>query len=109
MLWLASASYHRLSPVDMSIRANPRRWLVLEVALAGEHHGDAQLVGGGDRLVVADAAARLDDRDRTVVEGTAELDGDRYEWSGFVRGKVFYGQYRSLKGNNGEFRLEEAK
>ena len=33
-----------------------------EVALAGEHHGDAVLVGGGDHLVVADAAAGLDDR-----------------------------------------------
>jgi hypothetical protein len=49
------------------------------------------------------------ERDRTVVEGTATLDGDQYEWSGFVRGKVFYGQYRSLKGNNGEFRLEETQ
>jgi hypothetical protein len=48
-------------------------------------------------------------RDRTLVDGTAQLDGDKYEWSGYVRGKVFYGEYRSLKGNNGEFRLEEAE
>ena len=31
-----------------------------EVADAGEHHGDAGRVGGGDHLVVADAAAGLD-------------------------------------------------
>ena len=33
---------------------------VPEVALAGEDHGDAVLVGGGDDLVVADAAPGLD-------------------------------------------------
>ena len=32
---------------------------VAEVALAGEDHGDAVLVGGGDHLVVAHRAARL--------------------------------------------------
>src|SRR5690606_25574227 len=35
---------------------------VTEVALAGEHHRQAVLVGGGDDLVVADRAAGLDDR-----------------------------------------------
>ena len=35
---------------------------VAEVALAGEDHGDAVLVGGGDHLVVAHDAAGLDDR-----------------------------------------------
>jgi hypothetical protein len=49
------------------------------------------------------------ERDRTVLTGTAELDGDRYEWSGYVRGKVLYGQFRSLKGHNGEFRLTESE
>ena len=34
---------------------------VLEVAFAGEDHGDAVLVGGGDDLVVAHRAAGLDD------------------------------------------------
>src|SRR5207248_579861 len=33
--------------------------LVAEVAHAGEHHGDAALVGRGDHLVVTHAAARL--------------------------------------------------
>jgi len=33
-----------------------------EVADAGEHHGKAGVVGGGDNLVVADRPARLDDR-----------------------------------------------
>ncbi len=35
---------------------------VAEVAFAGEDHGDAVFVGGGDHLVVADRAARLDHR-----------------------------------------------
>jgi hypothetical protein len=47
--------------------------------------------------------------DRTLLEGTSTIDGDRYEWSGYVRGGVLYGQYRSQKGNNGEFRLREEK
>ena len=46
---------------------------------------------------------------RTVLTGTATLDGDRYEWSGFVRGNVLSGQFRSLKGHNGEFRLTESE
>ena len=48
------------------------------------------------------------EKERVVLEGTATLDGDRYEWSGHVRGKVLYGQFRSLKGHNGEFRLQES-
>ena len=43
---------------------------------AGEHHGDAVLIGGGDHLVVAHAAAGLDDglgaRLRECVEAIAE-------------------------------------
>jgi len=35
--------------------------LVPEVAHAGEHHGKAGLVCGGDNFIVADGAARLDD------------------------------------------------
>jgi hypothetical protein len=48
------------------------------------------------------------DKDRTTLVGTATLDGDKYQWSGYVRGKTLYGQFRSLKGHNGEFKLEEA-
>jgi hypothetical protein len=47
--------------------------------------------------------------DHTALTGTATLDGDRYEWSGYVRGKVLYGEFRSLKGHNGEFRLQESE
>ena len=46
--------------------------------------------------------------DRTSLTGTATLDGDRYQWSGYVRGQVLYGQFKSLKGHNGEFRLQES-
>ena len=47
------------------------------------------------------------ERDRMALTGTAQLDGDKYEWSGYVRGRILYGQFRSLKGHNGEFRLTE--
>lgn len=49
------------------------------------------------------------ERSQTTLTGTATLDGDRYEWSGFVRGKVLFGEFRSLKGHNGEFRLQEVE
>src|SRR6185369_13365871 len=35
--------------------------LVAEVTVAGEHHGQAMLVGGGDDFLVAHRTARLDD------------------------------------------------
>jgi hypothetical protein len=47
------------------------------------------------------------ERDRLALSGTAQLDGDKYEWTGYVRGKVLFGEFRSLKGHNGEFRLTE--
>ena len=54
------------------------------MAHAGEHHGDAVLVGGGDDLVVAHRAARLDDgggagldgREQAVGEGEEGVRGD---------------------------------
>ena len=47
------------------------------------------------------------EKDRMALTGTAQLDGDKYEWSGWVRGKVLFGEFRSLKGHNGTFRLQE--
>jgi hypothetical protein len=47
--------------------------------------------------------------DRSLLEGTATIDGDTYRWSGNVAGRVLYGRYRANGGNNGEFRLQEAK
>jgi hypothetical protein len=47
------------------------------------------------------------EKDRMALTGTATLDGDKYEWSGWVRGKVLFGEFRSLKGHNGTFRLQE--
>ena len=55
-----------------------------EVPHAGEHHGDAVLVGGGDHLVVAHRAARLDHRrgaglgrrEQAVGEGEEGVRGD---------------------------------
>ena len=46
--------------------------LVAEVAHAGEDHRQAVLVGRGDHLVVADAAARLDNRHRAIVGDDVE-------------------------------------
>jgi hypothetical protein len=48
------------------------------------------------------------EKDHTALTGTATLDGDKYEWSGYVRGKVLFGEFRSLKGHNGTFRLQES-
>ena len=58
--------------------------LMPEVAHAGEDHGEAALVGGGDHLVVAHRAARLDDRrgaglgrrEQPVGEGEERVRGD---------------------------------
>ena len=47
------------------------------------------------------------ERNQMALSGTAQLDGDRYEWTGYVRGTVLVGQFKSLKGHNGEFRLTE--
>src|SRR5690606_23731840 len=63
----------RVMPADESKTAAPRRGAaaamrdaalvsVAEVTHAGEHHGDAVLVGRGDHLGVAHRAARLDHR-----------------------------------------------
>ena len=50
-----------------------------EVALAGEDHGDAVLVGGGDHLGVADAAAGLDDGRDAGGGGGVEAVAEREE------------------------------
>jgi hypothetical protein len=47
--------------------------------------------------------------DRTLLEGDPTIDGDPYEWTGYVRGGILYGRFRSAKGHNGEFRLRESK
>src|ERR1039458_4235966 len=48
-----------------------RRWSMPEVAHAGEDHGHAQLIGGGDDFFVAHRAAGLDD-------GGGSGSGDRF-------------------------------
>jgi hypothetical protein len=48
-------------------------------------------------------------RDRTLIGGSAMLDGDGYEWTGHIRGRTMYGQFRSLKGHNGEFTLQASR
>ena len=63
---------------DQDVHGCGRR-SVPEVADAGEHHRDAALVGGGDHLVVAHAAARLDDGDRAVVGDDVEAVAEREE------------------------------
>lgn len=43
------------------------------------------------------------------LQGKSTVDGDQYEWSGYVKGNTLYGKYRSGSGNNGEFTLKETK
>src|SRR5205814_4224375 len=52
---------------------------VTEVAHAGEHHGDAVLVGRGNHLVVAHAAAGLDHRFRAGLGERVEAITEREE------------------------------
>ena len=53
--------------------------LVTEMTYAGEHHREAALVGGGDHLVVAHAAARLDHRRGAGVGDDVEAVAEREE------------------------------
>src|SRR4029078_8533264 len=53
--------------------------LMAEMPYAGEHDRDPALVGGRDHLVVADAAARLDDSDGAVVGDDRETIAKRKE------------------------------
>jgi hypothetical protein len=46
---------------------------------------------------------------QTQLQGKSTVDGDQYEWSGYVKGNTLYGRYRSGSGNNGEFTLKETK
>src|SRR6185437_8290194 len=57
----ASSSPASRSKSTAAAASDPRR-SVPEVAHAGEDHGDAGLVGGGDHFIVAQRAARLNDR-----------------------------------------------
>ena len=50
-----------------------------EVALAGEAHCDAVLIGGGDHVVVTDAAAGLDHGGDTRCRGGIESVAEREE------------------------------
>src|SRR6202008_778200 len=65
-----------------------RRWQrpprsVSEVAAAGEDHGDAELVAGGDNLRVADRTTRLNQRGDTSLCGLIDA---VTEWEEGVRG-----------------------
>src|SRR5260221_6723952 len=69
----ASACSRPPAPMTSSFMSVP------EVAHAGEHHGDAVLVGGGDHLVVAHAAAGLDHRARAGLGESVEAVAEREE------------------------------
>src|SRR5215475_14355921 len=84
-------------PPKLAVRCNERNRSVPEVPRAGEHHGDAVVVGGLDHLVVAHRAARLDHR------GGAGLDSHQEavrEWEEGIGG-----DHRALGQWLGELRL----
>lgn len=55
-----------------------------------------------------DATIRAGDKGgRLILQGTTSVDGESYQWSGYVQGKTLVGSYRSASGNNGSFKLQE--
>lgn len=47
--------------------------------------------------------------DRTLFQGTTTVDGDTYRWTGYISGRTLVGKFRSAKGNNGDFKLQEVR
>ena len=43
---------------------------------------------------------------RVVLQGVSSVDGERYNWSGYITGSALVGSYRSASGNNGNFSLK---
>src|SRR5688572_18581586 len=74
-----------------------------EMPDAGEYHGDATLVGGGNHLVVAHAAAWLDHGAGSRIDHRIEAVAERKEG---VRGgdRAFEGELRVLRLDDGDAR-----
>lgn len=72
---------------------------------------EAKFTGEGlGKPFAYDATIKSADRNgRLVMGGTANVDGETYQWSGYVQGKYLVGSYRSATGNNGSFKLQESK
>jgi hypothetical protein len=47
--------------------------------------------------------------DRTLLQGTATIDGDTYRWTGYLNKEGLFGNYRAAGGNNGQFRLQGSR
>src|SRR5262245_44563171 len=62
--------------MSLAVIASPS---VQEVAFAGEHHGEAELVGAFEYLLVADRTARLDDDRYPGVRGRLHTIGEGIE------------------------------
>ena len=45
---------------------------------------------------------------KTDLKGNATIDGDPYQWTGFLQGDAMNIKYRSSKGYNGDFTLKKA-
>ena len=67
--------------------------LVPEVTHASQHHHNAALVRGGDHLIIAHAAARLDDAGRTRINHNIQAIAKRKEGIR-CNGRTFEGQAR---------------
>ncbi|MEQ8791276.1 MAG: hypothetical protein RIC55_33755 [Pirellulaceae bacterium] len=61
----------------------------------------------GDPFDYTVTFASMTKGNQTNLQGTAELDGDRYQWTGYMKGDTLYGKFRSQKGYFGEFVLKE--
>lgn len=44
---------------------------------------------------------------RTTLSGATKVNGDRYQWTGYVNGQTLVGNYRSASGNNGSFSMKQ--
>lgn len=75
---------------------------------AGEGIWKANFTGTGIRSQFKfDADIKLARKDgRTTLSGATKVDGDRYQWTGYVNGQTLVGNYKSASGNNGSFTMK---
>ena len=75
---------------------------------AGSGVWKAKFTGTGIRSkFMFDADIKLARKgNRTTLSGTTKVNGDKYQWTGAVKGQTLVGNYRSASGNNGSFSMK---